>query len=154
MTTSVAIGKRVDIDFRGFFQELVDQHGARGAHQGSLRNIFLHGVDVVGDDHGPATKHVAGANQHGQTDFPCNSGSFFRHKRGAVAWLGNFQLIEEAAEAAAIFREIDGFWSSADDGHAVALEFQSEIERSLPAELHDHAGRLFAFDDGEHIFQR
>ena len=94
-----AVGQRVDIDFGGFFQELVDQHRARGAHQRCLRHVFLHGVDVVGDHHGAATEHVAGANQHGQSDFSGDTRGFFRNKRGAIARLRNFQLIQQGARS-------------------------------------------------------
>ena len=57
-------------------------------------------------------------------------------------------------EAAAILGKIDRLRIGADDFRAVALEFEREIQRSLPAELHDHALRLFAVEDGENIFER
>ncbi len=145
MTTSVAVGERVDVHFRGFLEELIDQHRPRRAHQRSLRDVFLHGVHVVGDDHGAAAQHVAGAHQHRQADLAGDASGFFGNERGAVARLRNSQFFEQAAEATAIFGEIDRFGSGADDGHAVALQFQREIERRLPAELHDDALRLFAF---------
>src|SRR5207248_6583638 len=56
--------------------------------------------------------------------------------------------------AAAVFGKIDRLWRGADDGHAVALELEREIQRSLPTELHDYALRLFFLDDGEHVFER
>ena len=150
---AVAVGKRVHVDFGRFFQELIDEHGARGSHQRGLRDVLLHGVDVVRDDHGAATEHVAGANEHRQADFARHARGFFRDKRGRVARLRNFQFVEQAAEAAAVFGKVDGFWSGADDRDAVAFQFEREVERSLPAELHDHALRLFLFDDGENVFQ-
>ena len=74
-----AVGEGVDVDFGGFFQKLIDEHGTRGTHHGGLRYVFLHGIDVVGDDHRPAAENVAGANQHGQADFA-------RDPRGEGMW--------------------------------------------------------------------
>ena len=63
-----AVGERIDVDFGGFLEELVDQNGPRRAHQRGPRDIFLHRVEIVGDDHGAATQHVTGAHQDGQSD--------------------------------------------------------------------------------------
>ncbi len=154
MTTSVAVGQSVHVDFGGFFEELIDQHRARRAHQCRLRDVFLHGLHIVGDDHGAAAENVAGAHQHWKTDFAGDARGFFGNQRGAVARLRNSQLVEQSAEAAAVFGKVDGFGRGADDGHAVALQVERQIQRRLPAELHDHALRLFAFDDGENVFER
>ena len=73
---------------------------------------------------------------------------------GAVGGAGNLQVVEQLAEELAIFGEIDVFGIGADDRHAEALQRQREIERRLPAELHDDAIGLFGVDDVEHVFQR
>src|SRR5208283_2302176 len=72
---------------------------------------------------------------------------------GAVARLRDFLFFEKPAETAAIFSQIDGFRSGANDGNAIALQFESKIERRLAPELDDHATRLFFFDDGENVFE-
>ena len=98
-----AVGERVHVHFRGFFKELVDQHGARRAHQSGLRHVVLHGVDVIGDDHGTAAEHVARAHQHRQTNFPGYTRGFLGNQRRRVARLRNLQFFKKAAEAPAIF---------------------------------------------------
>ncbi len=72
-----SVGESVDIDFGGFFEELIDQHRTRRAHQRGLSHVFLHSVDVVGDDHRAAAEDVAGAHQHRQADFARNTRGFF-----------------------------------------------------------------------------
>ena len=42
----------------------------------------------------------------------------------------------------------------ADDRHARALQRQRQIQRRLPAELHDHAIRLLGIADVQHFFER
>src|ERR1700687_927801 len=104
-----AVGERVNVHLGGFFEELVDEDGAGGSHHGGLRDIFLHGVDVVGNDHGAATQDVAGANEDGKADFTGHARGFFGHERGTIARLRNAQLVEQTAKAAAIFGEVDRF---------------------------------------------
>src|SRR5215470_2780712 len=148
-----AIGERVDVYFGGFFEELIDQHGARRAHQRGLRHVILHGVHVIRDDHSAAAENVAWPDQHWQSDLAGHACSLFRNQRRAVAGLRNFQFFQQTPKAPAIFRQVDRLWRGTDDGNTIALQFQREIERSLPAKLHDDALRLFAFHDGENVFE-
>ena len=75
----------------------------------------------------------------------------------AAAWLRNFQIFEQLAEALAVFGEVDGIGRCADDGHAGGEQTLREIERRLSAELDDHAdlcaGLRFVVVDGEHVFK-
>jgi len=73
-----AVGESVNVYLRGFFQELIDQHGFCRAHQRGLRDVLLHGVYIVGDDHGAAAQDVTGANQNWQADFSGYARGFFR----------------------------------------------------------------------------
>src|SRR4029077_1946560 len=41
-----------------------------------------------------------------------------------------------------------------DDGHAIPLQFEREVQWSLSTELHDNALRLFLFDNSKNVFQR
>jgi hypothetical protein len=76
------------------------------------------------------------------------------NQRGAVARLGNLQFVEQAAETAAVLGEVDRFGCCTDDWYTVAFQFLRKIERRLSAELDDDTLRLFAVDDGQHIFER
>ena len=65
--------------------------------------------EIVGDDHGAAAEHVAGTHQHREADFAGDARGFFGNERRAVARLRDFQFVEQAAEPAAVFREVDRF---------------------------------------------
>ena len=53
--------------------------------------------------------------------------------------LRNVKLLQQLAEALAVFGQVDALGRSADDGHARGLQRQREVQRRLSAELHDHA---------------
>ena len=148
------VGQRIHVHFGGFFQELIDQHGSRRTHQRRLRHIFLHGVDVVRDHHRTPAQHVTGTHQHRHTNLARHARRFFRNQRGGIARLRDSQLFQQPPEPAPIFRKIDRFRRRANNRHAVALQFQRQIQRRLPAKLHDHALRLLALHDRQHVFQR
>src|SRR5712664_363118 len=96
-----SVGEGIHVHFRGFFQELVNEHGPSRAHQRGLRDIFLHRVHVVGNHHGAAAEDITRAHENRQTNLSRNARGFFRHQRGPIARLRNFQLFEQAAEPTA-----------------------------------------------------
>ena len=55
--------------------------------------------------------------------------------------LRNLQLLQQLAKAPAIFGQIDALGRGADDRHARGLQRQREVQRRLPAKLHDDADR-------------
>ncbi len=152
-----AVGERVHVHFGCVLEELVDQDRALGvgnrADLHRLRHVFFDGLQIVGDHHGASAENVARPDENRQADFGCGGDGFLGRERRAAARLRNIQFSEQRAEAAAIFREIDRFGIGADDLRAVALQLEREIQRSLPAELHDHALRIFALEHGEHVFE-
>src|SRR3546814_1734080 len=50
-----------------------------------------------------------------------------------------YTTLFRSLEALAVFGEIDGVGRGAEDGDAGALQVVGELQRGLPAELHDHA---------------
>ena len=149
-----AVAERVHVHFGGVIQEAVHQHGAvlREGHR--LAHVLAHHLLVVGDHHGAPAQHIAGTHQHRIADARGHRAGFLHAGGGAVGGARNLQLVEQLAEQLAILGQIDVLGIGADDGHAEALERQRQIERRLPAELHDHAIGLFGIDDVEHVLQR
>src|SRR5262249_46971547 len=121
------VGERVDVYFGGFFKELVNQHWSGRTHQCGLGDVVLNGVRVVGDNHGPSAQYIAGTHEHRQTNFSREPCGLFRNQGRRVAWLRDFQLFEETAEAAAVFCQVDRFRGGTNDRNAVALQFQGKI---------------------------
>ena len=63
------------------------------------------------------------------------------------------KLFEQVTESLAVFCEIDSIRGRAENPDAVCLESFGEFQRSLPAERHDDAIRLFDITDIENIFE-
>ncbi len=68
------------------------------------------------------------------------------------------QLVEQLLEAVAVFRKVDGIRGGAEDRHIGGFKRMGELQRRLPAELHDHAMQRailpLGIDDFEHILRR
>jgi hypothetical protein len=62
--------------------------------------------------------------------------------------------VQQLLEALAVFGDVDAVGRGADDGHAGPLEVQRQLQRRLPAVLHDDADGPFLVDDFQHILQR
>ena len=137
---------------------MVDEDGALLRIFDGLAHVARDGVGVVGDDHGAAAEHVAGADEDGIADPLANGQRFLDAGGGAAARLRNVEIFKQLAESLAVFGEVDRFGRGADDGHAGRAQALREIQRRLPAELHDHAdfrARLrLVVVDGQHIFKR
>ncbi len=80
----------------------------------------------------------------------------FHAGRRRAERLRNRKLLQQLAEALAVFRQIDALGRGADDGHARGFQRQRQIQRRLPAELHDHAdlgaARSLVLVDRHHVF--
>ncbi len=150
----VAVAERVHVHFGGVFQEAVDQHRAILREGDRFAHVLAHHLLVVGDHHGAPAQHVAGPHQHRIADARGHRAGLFDAGGGAVVGAGNLQVVEQLAEQLAVFGQVDVFGVGADDRHAEALQRQRQIERRLPAELHDHAVGLFGIDDVEDVLQR
>ncbi len=151
------IAERIDVDFDCVFEEMIDEDRPLLRVLDCLAHVAGYGFGVVGDDHGAAAEHVAGTDQDGVADSFANGQRFFDAGGGSAGRLRNLQIFEQLAELLAVFGEVDRFGRCADDGHAGRAQALGEIQRRLPAELHDHAdlrARLrFVVVDGEHVFK-
>src|SRR5438309_2352002 len=62
----------------------------------------------------------------------------FDARRDRARRLRDIEFLQQFANALAVFRQIDRLGRRSDDRHARGLERQRQVERCLPAELHDH----------------
>ena len=148
-----AVAQGVHIDLRGILQEAVDQHRALLRERHGLAHVLADHLLVVGDHHGAAAQHVAGAHQHRVADPPGHFAGFLHAGGRTVGGAGNAQVVEQFAEQLAVLGQIDVRRVGADDGHAQALQRQRQIQRRLPAELHDDAVGLLGVVDVEDVLQ-
>ena len=147
------VGDRVHFALGGVVQEAVDQHGIFRADLERFHGVALERGFVVDHFHTASAQHEGGTDHDRITD-PCGDRhGFFQRAAGGAFRLGNVQRQHPAAEVFPVFGEADPFRLSAEDRDAVILEFLCNVQRSLTAELNDHAFGFFLGIDREDIFQ-
>ena len=82
------------------------------------------------------------------------SSAFVDARRRAVRRLRESELARDLLEAPSILGDVDRVGRRAENLHARRLELPRQLERRLPAELHDHAFGLFALNDLQHVLER
>ena len=147
----VAVRHAVDIHFRGVFQEPVDQHRLALGHDERLGDKPLELRFVVANLHRAATQDEARTNQRRETDLGRFQPRLVQVAGDAVGRLVELQVDEQLLEFLAILRRFDRVDAGADNRHASRVQRPRQIERCLAAELNDHAFRLYAVEDIQHI---
>eukprot|EP01136_Pigoraptor_vietnamica_P010232 Opistho-1_new@47646 len=154
----VAIAQRIDIDLDRVAQILVDQHRRVARYLDRRGDMFLQLRLTVDNLHRPATQHIAGPHQDGITDAIGDCDRFLTAARDAVGRLAQLQLVDQRGETLAIFGQVDGIGTGAQDRDARILQRLRQLERRLPAKLHQHARqrpvRHFDGENFQHVFGR
>ena len=150
----LAVAEAVDVELHGVLQKFVDEHGLARHDLERLPDDRLELILAVDDEHPAAAEHERRAEQHGETDLVRERQRLRLIERGAVGRLQEFQLVEHGGEKLPILGEVDTLGRGANDVHAVRLQAGGEVERRLPAELHDGAGAFLLFVDLEHVLER
>ena len=114
---------------------------------------------LIGNDrHGPAAKHVGRPHHDREADLLGGQERLFDGIGDAVLGLPELELVDQHLEAVAVLGQVDGIRGRAENGYILGIERLRELERRLPAELHDHALELavgtFRPDDGHHVLRR
>ena len=143
-----AVGDAVDVDLDGVGQIAVDQERPLVRHcefrrpvegGGETRHVAIELGAVVDDLHGPPAQHIGRPDHDRIADLVGDGAGALRAGRDAAARLADPQAVEQLLEAVAILGEIDGVGRGAEDRHLGVLQRLGELERGLPAELHDDA---------------
>ena len=149
------VADRIDIDFDRVFEKFVDQDRLTLSNDKRFGNKLFELRRVVADFHRPTAKHKARPHEERKADARGDDPGFFQVARDAVLRLLQAQSLEEKLEALAVLSDVDGLRTRAQDGDARAVQRLAELERRLPAILHDAAKKLAAFlfapDEGDHV---
>jgi hypothetical protein len=133
------VAQRIDVDLDCVGEVAVDQHRVLARHHDGLCHVAVELGVVVDDLHGAAAEHVGRADDDGKADALGDAAGFGDRTRHAVLGLLEAEFLQQADEAVAVFRQIDGVGAGAEDRHAGALQPVGELERRLAAELDDDA---------------
>ena len=114
---------------------------------------------VVDDRHAAAAEHVRRPHDQRKPDLRGDLSCFVgTTRRRAARRLRNPQIPEQLREPLAVFRQVDRVRRRADDANPGRLQPQRQLERRLPAVLHDArdlaAGLLLARDDRRDVLER
>ena len=120
----LSVGERVDVDFDGILQELVDEDGAVVGILHRLFHILHDGVFVEGDHHGAAAENVGGTDEDGESDLARGFDRLFWRSDHRAGSLRDIEFFEQFTEALAILGEIDRLGRGADDVHTCGFERQ------------------------------
>ena len=162
------IPHHIDIDFDRFREEPVNEHRRigqvghidGGAHVSPQRHFVEAGF------HPAPAQDIARANQHRIPDSSRDTDRLVQRIGDAVVRLGHPQFFKHHLEPISILRQVDRIQGRADEGNTRGHEAVREVQRRLPAELHNAARHLAAsirdvdppavepLDHVQRIFQR
>ncbi len=151
---STRVADRVDVDLGRVVEEAVEQHRRVVRHLHRLAHVALEVALLVDDLHRAAAEHVARPHDERIADLAGALERLLLALRGAVRRLLQAELLDQHLEALAVLGDVDRVGRRPDDRHARGLERLRELQRRLPAVLHDHAERLLLRDDLEHVLER
>ena len=143
-----AVANRVDVDLDGVLQVVVEQHWIV---LGDFHRLVDAGVVLedqpgevavqifrrVQDVHGAAAQHVGRANDQRKADLHRHPLGAFGVDGRAIRRLAQAEALQQRLEALPVFGEIDGVGRGAEDRNAGVRQRVRQLQRRLPAELHD-----------------
>ncbi len=163
----LAVGQAIDVDFGRVRQIAVDQQRASlGDDQfgrpveigGKPRHVAIELGGIAHDFHGAPAQHVGRPDHHRIADLIGDGARCVQRGGDAVLRLAHVQFVEQLLEAVAVFGEIDHVGRGAEDRHVRLFQMLGELERRLPAELHDDAVQravgALGVDDLQHVLRR
>ncbi len=150
--TIAAVANRIDVDLGGPFEETIKQHRLPLRDDESLGRKLFELLLVVTNLHRAATEHKTRTYQKRITNLCRHATGLIHRASDAIRWLLEVQAFQQLLKFFAILSRFDRIDARANDWHAGTLERAGQIERCLPAELHDHAIGLDAVANVEHVF--
>ena len=151
---ALAVRERVDVGLIGVLEKPIDEHRPVLAHARGALEVVAQRRLIVHDLHGAAAEHVRRAHEARVADVRRALHRLLDARRGAVRRLRQPELARDLLEPAPVLGDVDRVGRRAEDRNAGCFERARELERRLPAELHDHADRLLAVHDLEHVLER
>ncbi len=151
----LAVAERVDVQLDRALHEVVHQDRGTslelGVHDAQVGVELLVGAD---DQHGAPAQHVAGPDHHGVADLVRQPLRVLGPCGDAARRLVDAQLAAQRMEAVAVLRTVDRRGRRPPDRHARPIQPPRQLQRRLPAELHDHAFGLLVLDEVHDVLER
>ena len=127
-------------------------------HIDGARHVAIERRDVVDDRHRAAAEHVRRPDDDREADRGGHFTRFGFRRRGAARRLRNAEIPQQLIESLAILRQVDRVRRRAENVDAGFLQRQRQLQRRLPAELHDardvDVAVTLAIDHRHHVLER
>ena len=158
MHIAIFIRDAIHIHFNGINQILINQDRVFAGYfhrfHAKAHELFA----VISNFHRPPAQHVRRPHHNGVADAFSGLGRFFQRAHRAIARLLKAKPLQQLLEAFTVFGDINRLRAGAQDGNARLVQSLAELERRLPAILHNaaeqFAGFLFLADQRNNIFRR
>ena len=155
----LAVADAVHVHLGRVFEEMIHEDRVRrlaGRAVNRVAHVFAQVGFVVDEHHAASAEHKARAHEHGIRHAVRHGHGFVLGHGGAAAGLADAEPVEHRAEKFAVLGDLDAARRRADDGNAGFGEAVGEVQRRLPAELHDDAEEILALllADVQHVLER
>ena len=142
----LAVAKAIDVDLDGAAEVAVDEQRAVRRHRqlrrlieygGKVRDVAIEIAEVAQDLHGATAQHVGRTDHQRVAELVGHGARFAGRAHDPAVGLLEAQPLDQRLEAVPVLGEVDGVGRGSQDRHPRLLERLGELERRLPAELHD-----------------
>ena len=103
--------------------------------------------------HGTTTQHIGRANDQWKAYLLRSLNCVFPGFHGAVWRLQERQLVNQLLKTLPVFGLVNRVRRRSDYGNARRFQLPGQLERRLPAKLHNHTFGLFQFHHGHNVFK-
>src|SRR5690554_2077095 len=142
-----AVGHRIHVNLDRAIEEVIQQHRAVIGYLHCVTQVALELVFLVDDLHGATAQYVGWAHDQRVADLVRGRDGLVFAAHSGVRRLTQVQALDHLLEALAVLGTVNGLGAGTDDRHASLFQGTSQLQRSLPAVLHDHT--LGRFDTAD-----
>ena len=148
-----AIADGIDIHFNRVVEEAVQQHWRVVGDADRSLEVAAQILLVIDDLHRPTAEHVRRTHHQRVANLFRFLYRLLNGGDGGVRRLLQLQTVNRVLEALTIFRPVDSVRAGTDNRYACGFQGARQLQRSLPAVLHDNAFWLLDAHDFQHVFQ-
>ena len=150
----LSIAQAVQVKLNGIFQEAVKIHRVIRGNLRCLCHVGAQLIGIVDNAHAASAQHETGAHQKREAQALRHFAGLFERACHASCGVRYFQLIQNVAEQIAVFGQVNGGRTGANNGHAGVFQRLCKLERRLSAQRDNHAIGVFGFHNVHYIFVR
>src|SRR5579864_4955106 len=150
---ALAVGDRVNVNLDRAVEITIDEQRTFLGRVQRLFEITPQPLLVGNDLHRTPAKHVGRPNQYGIADLRRAVYRFGGATGKNALRLPQVEAFDQLIESFAIFGPVDRVGRSAKNPNSRTRKRHRQLERRLAAKLHDHAHRLLALDDCDHVLE-